>query len=224
LEDFEMQENKHRILIGLVILAVVMLSGCQGLSPTQDPAAKITEIASTIQAEMATSFALTPSATSTPVVTPTATPKKKPTKTPTPIGFVATVKPTKTATLTSGVTGNDAKWIADLTIPDFSTLSAGEKFVKTWTIQNTGTTTWTKDFSIIYLEGLLGENNTTNIKITKDVAPGEQVDVSANFVAPAANGLYSSYWKMYSASGYMFGEVLSLKFYVGIVPTATSTP
>jgi outer membrane murein-binding lipoprotein Lpp len=221
LEEIEMFAKKNIAIIGMVILSIIILTGCRNASPTTDPNLKITEIASTVQAELTKISALTPSAT--PTIDATATPKKK-TKTPTPIGTLATAKPTKTPTPPGAATADDAKWIADVTIPDFSTLSPGQKFIKTWTIQNTGTTTWNKNYSLIYLEGLIGENNTISVKLTKDVLPGEQYDVSVNFVAPASNGLYPSYWKMYSASGYPFGEVLSMKFYVGIVPTATSTP
>jgi len=55
------------------------------------------------------------------------------------------------------VNGDDANFIADISIPDGTTLQAGEQFTKTWRFQNTGKTTWTTEYAIQYLEGnLLG--------------------------------------------------------------------
>ena len=214
--------KKVSVIAVSVLMIISILTGCARSTATVDPNVKITEIASTVQAELTSIALLTPSATATPE--PTAT-SAQPTVTPTPTGGTPTSTPTK-GVLATGIAGDNTKWLADVTIPDYSLVAPSTSFVKTWSIQNTGTTTWTKDYKLIYLEGLVGENNTVSFNLTKNVAPGETVEVSANFKSPAANGVYSSYWKMYSASGYIFGELLIMYITVGtntLTPTTSAT-
>jgi len=212
-----MDSKKISITIVSIILALGILAGCGKSTPTVDPSVKITEIAQTVQAELTSISLLTPSATATPQ--PTVTPTKSPV-TPTVAGTPSKATPT-IGFMQTGTTGDNAKWLADVTIPDYSLIAPSASFVKTWKVQNTGTTTWTKDYKLIYLDGLQGSSNTVSVNLTKSVAPGESVDVSVNFTAPAANGAYSSFWKMYTASGYVFGEVLIMYINVG---TGTLTP
>lgn len=199
-----------------------LLAGCGKATPTVDPSLKITEIASTVQAELTSIALLTPSATATPesTVTPTRMPA-------TPTLSTSPVTATPTRAMITPISGDNAKWLADVTIPDYSVVTPASSFVKTWSIQNTGTTTWTKDYKLIYLEGLQGTNNTVTVNLSKEVAPGESVEVSVPFTAPATNGTYSSAWKMYTASGYVFGEVLFMYINVGtstLTPTISPTP
>ena len=208
----------------LVLISIVLLTACARPTPTVDPSVKITEIASTVQAELTSIALLTPSATATPE--PTATSTAAPATPTLDLSAVATSTPTMRPILTGTVPDN-AKYIDDITVPDYSVVAPATTFVKTWLIQNNGKTTWTNDYKLIYLEGLVGSNNTTSVSLTKEVAPGEQVEVSVTFKSPDANGVYSSYWKMYNASGYIFGEPLSMFITVGnstITPTAASTP
>jgi hypothetical protein len=198
-----------------VILTISILAGCGKSTPTVDPSAKITEIASTVQAELTSIALLTPSATAT--LQQTATSTSAPV-TPTPTGVTPT--PTK-GVFATGVAGDNAKYLNDVTIPDYSLIAPSTSFVKTWLIQNTGTTTWTKDYKLIYLDGIVGSNNAVSVNLPKSVAPGETVEISVNFISPAANGVYSSYWKMYTATGYIFGEILIMYITVG---TSTLTP
>jgi hypothetical protein len=217
-----MSGKKIVVSTAIVVIVLSLLAGCGKATPTVDPSAKITEIASTVQAELTSIALLTPSSTATPE--PTITPIQT-MVTPTLSSSPATATPTKA--LITPISGDNAKWLADVTIPDYSLVAPSSNFVKTWNIQNTGTTTWTKDYKLIYLEGLQGTNNTVTINLTKEVAPGESVDVSVPFTAPATNGTYSSAWKMYTATGYVFGEVLFMYINVGtstMTPTISPTP
>ncbi len=201
----------------VLILAVVLLSACAA-KPTEDPNLKTTQIAATVQAELTQIALLTPSAT--PTTEPTATPTEAPA---TPTVAITLTSPTPTLKPITG-TGDNSKFIDDVNYPDGTFVKPGEKFTKTWKFQNTGSTTWTTDYMIIYLEGnLLGTGGVTSFKLTKAVAPGETAEVSAQFTAPAANGRYTSAWKLYSASGYPFGEYASIDITVGTAPTGTVT-
>lgn len=204
----------------VIMTAFLVLSACAA-KPTVDPNQKSTEIAATVQAELTQIAMLTPSATAT--LEPTPTPTQAP-PTPTVQTTPATATPTAKPTVPPASSGDNSRFIGDVNYPDGEVVKAGTSFTKTWTFLNNGTTTWTKDYSIIYLEGnLLGAKSATYFKLTKDVAPGETAEISANFVAPATNGRYTSSWKLYSASGYPFGEYCSIDITVGTPSTGTVT-
>jgi next-to-BRCA1 protein 1 len=112
--------------------------------------------------------------------------------------------------------------MADVNVPDGTQFTAGTAFTKTWRFANIGSTTWTKDYKLVYAGGnITGKNNTLEVNLPGSIKPGETLDISVNFVAPATNGSYSSKWSLYSASGAFFGEFCSITFNVG---TTASTP
>ena len=212
--------KKQTIVSILVILAAALALSACGSKPTADTNQKMTEIAATVQSQLTQSAALVPTATLTFTPSPTATPSPS---TPT---RMATQPSIKTTTPPSN-TQDNAQFISDVTIPDGTIMKPGESFVKTWRLLNTGKTTWTKDFSILYLEGnLKGKDDRMNFKLTAEVRPGDYADVSVPFTAPMTKGNFSSYWKMYNASGYVFGDVMNIFIVVSdLTPTAgTATP
>lgn len=220
--------NKKLSGVLIAILAVALLSACAA-KPTVDPNQKSTEIAATVQAELTKIALLTPSATAT--LEPTATPTQAP-ATPTVELTLSSPTPTTRPTFRPGSTGDNAKFAGDVNYPDGEIVKAGQTITKTWQFQNTGTTTWTTDYGIIYLDGnLMGKGGATFFKLPKAVAPGETVEVSAQFTLPTTNGRYTSRWSMYSASGYLFGEWAGIDVTVGtptgtgtVVPTTVTTP
>jgi hypothetical protein len=212
-----------KIIAGVILLMLLILTACGMTNTTSDPNLKITEIAKTVNVELTRIIALTPSPAAT--ISPTINPTKTLNQTSTP-GNVATptlnqnstlaASPTQTQKALSTSSANDnSTFITDVTYPDNTTVSPSTTFVKTWAIQNTGTTTWTKDYKLIYLEGLTGSNNTTSVNLDRSVLPGEQINISVSFTAPSTSGTYASFWKMYTASGYTFGQVVNLKVIVG---------
>lgn len=99
---------------------------------------------------------------------------------------------------------NRGEFVTDVTIPDGSTLNAGQAFTKTWRIKNVGTCAWTSAYSLVFVYGdALGADPVQNL--TSSVAPGETADFSVNMVAPAAPGSYRSYWRFKNAGGAQFG-------------------
>ena len=102
--------------------------------------------------------------------------------------------PTATPTTDGSQIGDDqAAFIADVTIPDYSEIETGEDITKTWRIRNSGTTTWTTGYLIEFEKGeKLGAP--TQIPLPKEVKPGELVDISVEFIVPNTTGEYSSYW------------------------------
>lgn len=99
---------------------------------------------------------------------------------------------------------NAAKYLADVTIPDWTTLFAGEEFVKTWQIKNVGTCSWTKDYRIFFLNGNKLEAP-SSVAFPKVVNPGETVNLSVSMIAPSDKGSYTGSWMLEAANGVDFG-------------------
>jgi len=207
-----MNSLTHKFWLIAVVLMLVILSACSK-EPTIDPNMLMTEIASTVQAELAMTLSAVPTATETPMPTPTFTP---PPPTATATAFIPTFTPFVTPTTAPAARADNSKFLADVTVPDGTVFETGEKFTKTWRFKNTGNTTWTKDnYAILYLEGtLLGAGNVTIFYLNKTVYPGDNVEISVPFVAPEQVGSYSSYWKMYKVGQSAFGEYASIKITV----------
>jgi len=100
--------------------------------------------------------------------------------------------PTATATSTPGTTTltgpicDNSIYISDVTIPDYTTVAAGQTFVKTWMLQNTGTCAWNTNFILDYVGG--SQMGGTNTNVGSSVAPGQQADLSVTLTAPTAAG------------------------------------
>lgn len=190
----------------LLIALASLLYACgptAPVEPTIDVNAIHTFVAETVIAEFTqTARAVPPTLEATATATPNATTLPTDTAVPTNNPFEST--PTD-------IICDDARWIADVTVPDGTQMTPGQDFVKTWKIRNTGSCTWGTGYTIIhgYDERLDGVAE----PLTTAVAPGEEVEVSVRFKAPANTGEHRSYWRMQNASGSAFGEF----FYVTIV-------
>jgi hypothetical protein len=112
--------------------------------------------------------------------------------------------PVVSASTASGSFCDWAGFVRDVTIPDGTVLSPGATFTKTWRLENKGTCTWTRQYSLVYSGGnQLGASNTVPLSIS--IEPGQSVDVSIEMVAPSTPGSYISYWMLSNASGKVFG-------------------
>ncbi|MBI1855991.1 MAG: hypothetical protein HYR93_09035 [Chloroflexi bacterium] len=97
-----------------------------------------------------------------------------------------------------------AQFVADVTVPDGTSFSAGSTFKKTWRVKNIGTCTWTSSYTLVFDAGeKMGGPSSINLPST--VAPGQTVDLSVNLIAPSAPGHYIGYWRFKNASGTAFG-------------------
>lgn len=230
---------KHtRISGAFVLLLVFLLTGCGSKSEqtsSQSPEAVFTAAAQTAEARRLllptaspTIFADALIATSK-ASTPTAAAE-------TLIASGATLQPQATATeFTPGslpVSANDrAEFVDDISVPDGTTFAPNDAFSKTWQLKNTGTTTWTTDYALIFIDGdLLGAE--TIIPLQTQVAPGESVDLSIGLTAPSEDGIYKGFWKLRNANNEVFGvgpDALDAFWFIISVselaePVATLTP
>ena len=140
--------------------------------------------------------------------------------TPTPIGPTSVV-PTNTPTSNTGC--DRAQFITDVTIPDGTNFAPNAPFTKTWRLKNTGTCTWTTNYSLVFVSGDRMGGVQTLIPLT--VVPGQTADVGINLVAPSVAGSYRGYWQLKNASGGLFGigTTANQPFYVDIKVTGSAS-
>jgi hypothetical protein len=129
----------------------------------------LTEISQTVSSATETSPAPSLETTLTPAVTPTAA-----------------------ATLVSAPSDPNCvkATLVSENPPDGVLFKPGEYFWKTWTLQNTGTCTWTSAYKLVYWNGdLLG--GLTSYPLPVEVAPNEQKDITIYLQAPATDGSFT---------------------------------
>lgn len=124
----------------------------------------------------------------------------------------------------------DSSGFVDETIPDGSIITAGGRFIKSWTIQNLGEVTWHHR----YLHCIDADHPTypteanrfdhrlkpeRNVLPIPDVEPMQKVTLSVGYTAPQVSGRHISYWKMFNEDGELcFPDGIGL--YVSIMVNA----
>ncbi len=186
----------------LFIFLILCLSAC---APAPDPDASLrgtsTAARMTVEA-LQTRMVIQPTFTRTPIpptpITPTATITKtmRPTRTNTPLPTVVT--PWNTCDV--------ATYISE-TISDKIVMDPGAGFIKTWTIQNSGTCAWDKNYKFVFESG---EAMTDVLELSfitgkQKVEPGQQITISMNLISPMDPGNYLGFWKLANEDGYRFG-------------------
>jgi hypothetical protein len=194
-------------LPAILFTSVLILAACAPaipVDPTPDVMAIRTSAANTVVAELTLT-----AAAFTPTTQPTETPEAEiPTETAT-LAFAT--DPTQIALGTPGALCDDYSFdlvSLDVTIPDGTPLNAGQEFVKTWKIKNTGICTWDTGYKAIFsYSSPPNQNmNAQPIPLTLLVEPGQEVEVSVQFTAPATPGKYTGYWQMVNSKGIPFGK------------------
>ncbi len=124
--------------------------------------------------------------------------------------------------------GTDNAALVSETIPDNTKILPGASFTKSWRIMNTGTSTWTTDYKLVFSEGeQMGAANEYRMPMTVDA--GKIIELAVPMKAPTTLGTYQGYWKIKNSSGQTFGTNKTGSFWVKIVvaaatPTITLSP
>ncbi len=217
--------SSSRIVQALSALLLLLLTACGSAqaTPTMSVDAIYTAAYNTMIAQQATQLALTP-----PTSTPTQT--LVPTLPPAPTAAaLPTLGPLVTATTgftTGGGSGacDSSAFAGDVTIPDNTTVTAGKKFTKTWTLLNNGSCTWSTAYTLVLDSGdSLGGTTTA---VPASVGPGSSVNISVQMTAPDSTGTYKGVWRLHNAAGQAFGDTpwVIIKVGTGNGPTATAGP
>ncbi len=161
--------------------------------PTLDP----TRLQETAISQFIADYTKTQAAIPTKTLTPTST--------TTPIPTIDRTRP-PIFTPTGVIPCNRAKAgnPIDVTIPDGTVMDPGKAFSKTWRLENVGSCTWTRLYSVMFFSGnSLGARYTHNLM--QPVEPGQLVDITIDMIAPNEIGLYQSNWMISDAGGELFG-------------------
>ena len=140
--------------------------------------------------------------------------------TPTPAAVLP--EPAAPTAVPADTCKNGMTYVADVSIPDGTRMNQGEGFRKTWRVKNTGTCTWTSDYSFVFVSG--DQMSGRNINVPGIVSAGQTVDLSVDMIAPYADGKYQGNWQMRSPQGTNFGETIWVKIKVGNVYEPTPRP
>jgi hypothetical protein len=189
----------------ILSIFILLLSSCDLILPAQESTPDInpnaTAVALTVPAELtrlageasptpelptAPPTLAAPSITPPPTVTPAPTETPAPTPTPTPFPC------------------DQAKFAADVTIPDGTLLRPNVAFTKVWRLQNIGSCPWTTDYALVFVGGdTLGAK--AWLPLPASVQPGEMIDLPVEMVTPKDPGTYRGYWLLRNARGVLFG-------------------
>lgn len=190
-----------RLSIYMLVICAVSLVGCNlPAQATTSPTLNVTQAYQTVEAR------LTEAISRTPKVSPT---QARATNTP----AEATLPPTEeieTATQDAAQTPSAACDQAlpgipiDVTIPDDTVLLPGERFTKTWRLQNVGTCTWTGDYALVWFSGEQLDAP-LSVPLSGNTNPGQSVDLSVEMKAPDTEGTYQGWWKLRNPAGDLFG-------------------
>lgn len=77
-------------------------------------------------------------------------------------------------------------------------------FTKSWVVQNIGTTTWNKNYYLVYVNGT-AMTDKVKLPIQVPVSPGRTITIEINQTAPAKPGVYQGFWMLQNDSGQVFG-------------------
>ncbi len=199
--------------LACLIMAFSLLTSCSllqmGIEPTPTQALKPT-------LQESTEELISPTSTQGPLPTESSQPSE--TTVPTPTKTATPVPSPTPAACTDKI-----KFGIDVTIPDDTRLSPGEKFTKTWRLTNAGTCIWNQNYTLRFIDGdqMSGESS---IQLTATVSPSQTVDISANLVAPASIGTYRGNWMLFNDKNQQFGLGVNgdKPFWVQIIVGATA--
>ena len=212
------------IFPGVIVLALSLILAACIMPGTPAPAGDPVEQAmQTLQAQATQEYyqtvvaqltATAPVIENTPTLNPTninqipvETQTAVPTVAMTPIPATTTAvppTPTRIPPTATPIPCYQVKFVDDLTIPDGTKIIAGNTFTKTWRIRNSGSCTWDTRFDIAFVGGTQMTSGTV-WDLTKEVKPGETVDISIDMTAPSTIGNYQANFQMLNPNGVRFG-------------------
>lgn len=147
------------------------------------------------------------------------TPTPSPTSTPPP---TSTPTPDLTATAIAACVF-DMEVVSDRVVWP-SVLTPGRRFVKRWTIENTGTCVWPEGTQLVFVSG--DELNVVTEPEIEPLSPDETMEVQITLQAPMGYDRYTSVWQLQYGDENQIGKDMEITCRVGPTPTSqpTETP
>jgi hypothetical protein len=192
-------------LIFILLLGLAGLAACNWPRSAANTTAtlNVTQAYQTVEARL-TQVAVASLSVPT-VVSPTETQAVTPTQTSSTV--TPSLTPSPKASSTTAVKACDqaeAGTPIDVTIPDDTQMAPGQTFTKVWRLRNSGTCSWSKDYSIAVFSGE-AMNASSSVPLPNKIEPGQSMDISVDLVAPTSAGTYQGNWKLRNTSGVWFG-------------------
>lgn len=214
--------RQRSLLARLFVLSIgasLLVAACSAGRAETTPTTNVEQI----QTQAVASFAA--DLTSTALALPTATPTATETPVPTTASTSAVTNAPAAAATSAGIVPTSScyglVYVSDVTIPDNTTMTPGQKFTKTWRVRNSGSCAWATGFMFKFRGGEEMRGSTATLE--SEVQSGEEADVSVELTAPNAAGTYRGNWRMSTASGTYFGDEVYVLIVVGSpTPSATS--
>lgn len=147
--------------------------------------------------------------TAPPTTLPEMIPIQSPTVLPAP-ATVSTFSPPPISSPTPCL--DDAVFVEDITLPDGSSVVAGDRFDKSWRIRNVGTCPWREGYRFKFVSG--DDMGIVDSVVVAYTDPGEVTDIAVPMFAPVTAGEYSGSWQMTNVSGESFGQPVSVSVLV----------
>lgn len=205
------------LILGLLSLSLALAACAPSVPPTPSEAEIAQQVAATQQAKatqnsVETLVALVTQLSNQPTWTPQPTcpvcPTQivvVPTAQTTPNATEAAAQPTAAPVEETGTKCFQFDFFGDVNYPPGTVMKPGTKFSKTWTVKNTGTCTWTRDYDLVLAGGeAFGTNKRGDIP--REVPPGDIIELTIpDMVAPMTEGTYYSYWMLAAPDGARIG-------------------
>jgi hypothetical protein len=200
---------KFKLIIAVALISTLITacgsSNTPAAEPTPDVAAVRTSAASTVVSQFTLTAAVFTPTPSLP--TETSAPQETGTATVAPLAQVTNAEGTTVSLCDS------LEFVADVNIPDNTSMSPGQDFVKTWRVKNNGSCPWGAGYKLVYAD--YSDDMSGQFQpMTGVVQPGQESEVSVQFQAPDAAGEYLSAWQMENPSGVTFPEIIFVKILV----------
>jgi len=111
--------------------------------------------------------------------------------------------PEPTSASSPGLCTDAMQFLADVTVPDGTAFSPGERFTKIWRARNVGTCDWT-GYRVVFVDG----DSMGAVDGPLPITPaGQAVEVSFDMVALDQPGDYRGYWQIQSPDGANLGTL-----------------
>jgi outer membrane biosynthesis protein TonB len=205
-----MKTNRIFSLLIFFALSALILTACNTGEPEIDIDAQRTGFAQTADVQATMTAQAQPTATNTPEPSPTPSFTDTPEMTETPEGTETseestTDTPQATATQQASSGTDSAAWIAQ-DPPDNTEFTPGEEFTITWSLENTGSSTWGTNYYIQFASGEEMGATDEKVYLPYPVPPGTSVQISVDLVATGSTGEKQSNWRLFNSSDNSFYE------------------
>lgn len=204
--------RRAKVSLATLLILARLSSGCSFPSPAATPeAGPATLAAHTAEVLL----------TAAPGGTPSALPQQ-------PSLTQASASPdrmwTPSTTLTADCIAR-AELLGNVTVRDNTSIPAGQRFVKIWRLQNSGTCAWTPDYALAFFGGDRMDAAPL-VPLGTTTLPGGVIELAVDMVAPNAPGTYQGFWRLRNPQGALFGIGPNgdQSFWVKIVVLEALTP